>query len=298
MANALNQLDTENADVNLTSQVTVLTHTPSVSEALQCQGIIFFGDGAKNLDGSGGDFEVSITIGGVVLEPDPQVVTFSTAVRSTVFTSSFPVPANKQVILKVKSPNVADTDVDVTAYLYQVPSISLSEMKNFDPANDTVATVTSVGTCTTNTDMRGTNGAYTGTPPTADAIGTDAASKVLVTPANKLATDITGNVAANNMRGTDNAALATELAKVPKSDSNVIFNTTAINGVADAVLGRAVSNVENTADVYSLATLILAALNSAVASGTWTIKKTGGTTKTTRTVSSDSNAEPITGITT
>jgi hypothetical protein len=44
------------------------------------------------------------------------------------------------------------------------------------------------------TAMRGTDGAYTGTPPTADAIGTDAASKILATPTNKLATDNAGAV--------------------------------------------------------------------------------------------------------
>jgi hypothetical protein len=42
--------------------------------------------------------------------------------------------------------------------------------------------------------MRGTDNAYTGTPPTADAIGTDAASKILATPANKLVTDASGGV--------------------------------------------------------------------------------------------------------
>jgi hypothetical protein len=36
----------------------------------------------------------------------------------------------------------------------------------FDPANDPVANVTLVATCTTNTDMRGTDGANTTTPNT------------------------------------------------------------------------------------------------------------------------------------
>lgn len=40
----------------------------------------------------------------------------------------------------------------------------------FDPATDTVAHVTLVDTTTTNTDMRGTDGAYTGTPPTVGEI--------------------------------------------------------------------------------------------------------------------------------
>ena len=45
-----------------------------------------------------------------------------------------------------------------------------SGFSTFDPATDTVANVTLVGTCTTNTDMRGTDGAYTGTPPSTSAI--------------------------------------------------------------------------------------------------------------------------------
>jgi len=114
------QLDTENADRDLTAQVTVLTHTPDASNPMWCAGLIYFGDGAKNLDGTGGSFEISVQVGSQVLEPDPQTVTFSTATRTCVYTTPFLVPANTQVLLKAKSPNGADTDVDVTAYLYDV----------------------------------------------------------------------------------------------------------------------------------------------------------------------------------
>ena len=117
----LAQLDQENADRNLTSIVTVLTNTPHASEARQCQAYIAFGDGTKNLDGSGGDFEITVTIGGQTVEPNPQVITFSTAVRTAVWTTPFPVPANTEVIIRVLSPNAADSDVDVTATLYDVP---------------------------------------------------------------------------------------------------------------------------------------------------------------------------------
>lgn len=43
-------------------------------------------------------------------------------------------------------------------------------LSTFDPSTDPVANVTLVGTCTTNTDMRGTDGANTTTPPTAAEI--------------------------------------------------------------------------------------------------------------------------------
>jgi len=114
------QLDSENADRNLTSQVTVLTDTPSATQNTLCQAYIKLGDGAKDLDGSGGQFELTITIGGQTIQPDPQGVWFSTAVRAAVFSSVFPVPANEEVVVKLKSPNAADTDVDTTAYLYDL----------------------------------------------------------------------------------------------------------------------------------------------------------------------------------
>jgi len=117
---AIDLLDSENADRDLTSQVTVLTDTPDAANNILCQGLIYFGDGVKNLDGTGGGFELTITVGGQAVEPDPQIIWFSTAVRSAVFTHIFSVPANEEVILKVKSPNGADTDVDVTAYLFDV----------------------------------------------------------------------------------------------------------------------------------------------------------------------------------
>lgn len=112
------QLDTENADRNITALITVLTHTPSAANPMRCQGIVYLGDGVKNLSGAGGDFQLVITVGGQTVQPSPQTITFSTAVRATVFTTDFPVPANAEVILRVKSPNIADSDVDVTAYLY------------------------------------------------------------------------------------------------------------------------------------------------------------------------------------
>lgn len=119
----MRQLDTENADRDLTSLITVLTHTPDASNPCLCQALVLFGDGAKDLDGTGGDFELTITVGGQTIQPDPQTVTFSTAVRGAVFSTKFPVPANAEVVVRVLSPNVADTDVDVTAYLYDVGAL-------------------------------------------------------------------------------------------------------------------------------------------------------------------------------
>lgn len=46
-------------------------------------------------------------------------------------------------------------------------SAGFAGLNDFNPATDTVANVALVATTTTNTDMRGTDSAYTGTPPTA-----------------------------------------------------------------------------------------------------------------------------------
>jgi hypothetical protein len=115
------QLDTENADRDLTSQVTVLTDTPDASDPMQCQALVYLGDGTKNLDGTGGDFEVTIELGSQTVEEDPQTITVSSGqTRAALMSEPFVVPANTQVVVKVKSPNAGDSDVDVTAYLYDV----------------------------------------------------------------------------------------------------------------------------------------------------------------------------------
>jgi hypothetical protein len=67
--------------------------------------------------------------------------------------------------------------------------------------------------------------------------------------------------------------------------------------IADEVLKRGVSNVEDTADTASLAAIILSILESSITGTTWTIRKTDGTAFTTKTVTLDASADPITGVT-
>jgi len=55
---------------------------------------------------------------------------------------------------------------DATAASQTSISSAISSLNDFDPASDTVANVTLVGTTTTNSDMRGTDGANTVTPNT------------------------------------------------------------------------------------------------------------------------------------
>jgi hypothetical protein len=65
------------------------------------------------------------------------------------------------------------TNNDKTGYTISGTKQTLDALNDFNHSSDTVARVTLVDTCTTNTDMRGTNGAYTGTPPTVVQIRTE-----------------------------------------------------------------------------------------------------------------------------
>jgi len=82
-------------------------------------------------------------------------------------------------------------------------------------------------------------------------------------------------------------------------DSNYAYGQVGedFEGAADTLLKRGMSNVENTADLTSLAALVLAAFESEVVGTTWTIRKTTGATFATKTVTTDATANPITGVT-
>ena len=114
-------LDTESADFDLTATKTVLTDTPSTTAPKRCIGQVDLGDGVKDLDASGGNFELTVSVGSQVGEPGPQTIAFGTNARSFIETHEFVVPANAEVLLQVKSPNAGDTDVTVTARLYAIP---------------------------------------------------------------------------------------------------------------------------------------------------------------------------------
>jgi len=73
--------------------------------------------------------------------------------------------------------------------------------------------------------------------------------------------------------------------------------TTERDSLADAVLARSVAHVEATAAEHSLSTIVLAMLESSIAGTTWTIKRTNGSTShVTKTVTTDADADPITGV--
>ena len=107
-----------NADYNLTTLQTVHSVTPDASNAVLVYAHIVIGDGTKNLDGTGGDFEVAVSINGVTVDGGVMTKTLGTEVRAIIQTDAFVVPSNEAVKVKLKSPNAGDTDVDVTCQLY------------------------------------------------------------------------------------------------------------------------------------------------------------------------------------
>jgi len=119
----ITQLDTENADRDISSYVACLTDTPNASFPMQCQAALHLGDGTKNLDGTGGTFKIKVNIG----SQESQELSFTVTagdVRTVLWTPVFPVPANTVVVVYCLSPNGADADVDVTGYLYDCSPIS------------------------------------------------------------------------------------------------------------------------------------------------------------------------------
>ncbi len=115
------ELDSENSDLDLTAVKTVLTHTPNASRITRCQGVVYVGDGTKDHAAAATDWELTLVVDGNEVQPAPQSITAGAAsTRSAFATHEFVVPEAAVVLLKLKSPNVGDTDVDVTGKLYEI----------------------------------------------------------------------------------------------------------------------------------------------------------------------------------
>ena len=70
----IEQLDSENANFDIkTAFIAVLTHTPSTVEAMQVQVALFLGDGADDLDGTGGAFKIKVNISRFGVTPNGSV---------------------------------------------------------------------------------------------------------------------------------------------------------------------------------------------------------------------------------
>lgn len=120
-------LEVQEGDYDITTQETIMTYTNSSTEVLFCQGMIYIGDGNKDLTGEGGEFEFTLQFGSQVNQPDPQLITFSTNLRASVFTEQFPLYVGETVYMKIKSPNSGDTDVHIQASILEIGLQLLSE---------------------------------------------------------------------------------------------------------------------------------------------------------------------------
>lgn len=126
-------------------------------------------------------------------------------------------------------------------------------------------------------------------------------------------TEITADIDANSTQlaaiDGDTSQLLTDLADGGRTDllidailddtgtAGVVINAATIQAIADALLSRGAANVEDSAEALSIAELLLATFESGVVGATWTIRKSGGTTFSTRTVTTDPAAEPVVGVT-
>ena len=253
---ALVQLDSENADRNLTSTVTVLTDTPDASEIIKCQGIIKLGDGAKNLDGTGGVFEVTITIGGQTWNGGPENFILGTEVRAVIVTGEFPVPANDEVIMRVKSPNVADDDVDVTATLYDVspgrlddPLVSqLSDIESQLDVTDTTVGATFARTTVILSNISDVESQLDVTDTVVDVID----SRTLV--AQSAISDIDSQLDLNASNISDNES---------QMDAGAVLNTSTLSDIASNVWGNVTDAGANKLADHTLRRAVQSAIDSA-----------------------------------
>jgi len=116
------QVETNTGTVNATSDVLVLSTTSS-STVRHC--FLFFE--LENLDGTGGDFEVTLTVGTQV-----NVYPFTLDAETDTYfkTHNFIIPSNNIVSVELKSPNVADTAIDLTTTLYDLSTTNTIKKTN------------------------------------------------------------------------------------------------------------------------------------------------------------------------
>lgn len=162
----------------------------------------------------------TITGGSLTTDP-PTAAATATATRTALATEL----ARIDVTLSTRASTAAVTTAVGT--LLSSAGVNSATMANLDAAiTSRLAPTTAGRTLDVDTDgnvaannMRGTDNAYTGTPPTADAIGTDAAGKILETPAQKIVTNADGEVVASNATDlTDELAALDTVADAIRAD--------------------------------------------------------------------------------
>lgn len=128
---------TQNGDYDLAAGAAVLDSIPSTTLPKLVQAVLYLGDGVKNLDGTGGNFLYRCLLAdrsGPLL-----TVTFiATTTAANFWTEPLSVPANTSFTVFLQSPNAADSDVDVTAMLYELDVVDSGLEINIGNIEDTL----------------------------------------------------------------------------------------------------------------------------------------------------------------
>lgn len=233
---------------------------------------------------------------------------------------------------------LADTGTTLDTLIKDIPTVSEFEARTivaanyFDPAADTVANVTTVGSVTTKTgyelaagydaaktaasqtsvDDLPTNAELAAALGTADdavllaiaalnnlgSVGAQAAAEAALT-AYDAATGTDVNAATSGLATA--SALSTVAGNVSSiladtGTDGVVISTAQMEAISDIIASRSASHVQNTAEADSPAAMALAMFHSSMSGGTWTIYKTDNATAfDVVPITTDANADPVTG---
>lgn len=108
--------------------VPVLTASPGFASPRSCYVLIKLGDGVNDADGSGGEFEVTVDVGGYVCNGGPQPQLLGPEPKPRLEAFEFTVDAGEDVTVYLKSPNAADTNVMTFAGLYLVDTPTAAQI--------------------------------------------------------------------------------------------------------------------------------------------------------------------------
>ena len=179
-------------------------------------------------------------------------------------------------------------------------------------STDNLAEITEDVTGLNGDAMRGTDSAYTGTPPTEaqiyaefvagsneDAFKADVSNLATSAEISSLNDfdPATQSVTIQGVLGTLDQLDSQQDAQHSTTQAAIaaLSDPTAVQ-IADAILSRNVSNVEATMDEHTLGTIVLCILESVRSGTNWEIKTTAGATKFTKTLTLQPGADPVVGV--
>ncbi len=178
---------------------------------------------------------------------------------------------------------------DVTLYKADVSGLATSSALSTVSGN-----VSSINTAVGNLATSSALSSVAGTVSSINtAVGNLATSSALSSVAGTVSSI---NTAVGNLATSSALSTLSSTVDAVKAKTDTITAPPSATSIAQAVLGQSVEAVEATAAALSLGTVILATLNSEIEGEEWVIKKSDGTTHTTRAVTTTRNAAPITGI--